>query len=135
MLLVTTSVVSDVAVVEPALFVALTETRSRCCTSVVRTPYTLPVAPTTSTQLVTAASHRCHWYENVSGSPVQVPGSAVSSSPTRATPDTVGRAVFFGAELDWTTAVGSEIAVAAPSGLIAVTTVRIRWPTSFASSV
>src|SRR5207247_3046517 len=133
--LVTMLVSSDVAVVEPAPFVAFTATRSRCWMSPARTPYVLPVAPTTSTQLVPALSHRCHWYENESGAPVHVPGSAVSSSPTLARPETVGRDVFFGAELDETTAVCSDAAVAAPSALIAVTSVRIRCPTSLASSV
>src|SRR6266508_847397 len=123
-LLVTTAVGSDVALVEPASLVATTTTRSRCCSSAARMPYVLPVAPATSPQLAPFVSQRCHWYANRFGAPAHVPLSAVSSSPTRAVPEMVGRAVFFGPELEETTAVGSDVALADPSALLAVTTTR-----------
>jgi hypothetical protein len=48
-------------------------------------------------QLLTARVHRTHWYAKLSGrSPLQRPGEAVSVSPTRFTPEIVGRDVFRG---------------------------------------
>src|SRR5688572_20640643 len=79
-------------------------------------------------------SHRCHWKANEVGAPLHVPSSAVSSSPTRAVPEIVGRDVFRGAPPPVTRAVASERALAAPSAFTAVTRTRIVWPTSSAAS-
>jgi hypothetical protein len=43
-----TPVAADVAVADPARFVAVTTTRSVCPTSAARTPYVLPLAPVAS---------------------------------------------------------------------------------------
>src|SRR5919201_1259297 len=79
----------------------------------------LPVAPTTSRQFVPSTSHRCHWNANESGLPLQLPGLAVSSRPTRGVPEIVGGEVFLGmAALAAMTAVGADCAIALPSGLV-----------------
>ena len=75
-------------------------------------------------------SQRCHWYANDVGVFVHVPSSAVSSWPTSGSPAIVGRAVFRGAALGVTTAVGAERAFTAPSALIPVTRTRIVRPES-----
>src|SRR5206468_10161832 len=86
----TTAVRAEVAVAEPFSFVAVTLTRRRKPRSARRTPLVLPVAPTTSEQFVPSTSQRCHWKANESGLPLQLPGFAVSSWPTRAMPAIVG---------------------------------------------
>src|SRR2546428_13290154 len=86
----TTALLSEVAFVDPARFVAVTTTRSVWSTSMPRTPYVLPVAPATSVQFAPAVSQRCHWYANVRTPPVHVPLAAVSSSPGCSMPEIDG---------------------------------------------
>ena len=59
-------------------------------------------------------SQRCHWYANDVGEFVHVPSSAVSSCPASGSPVIDGRAVFRGAALGATTAVGAERALTRP---------------------
>src|SRR6476659_2960210 len=76
-------------------------------------------------------SHRCHWYENDVGLPLHVPSFPISSSPTRASPVTVGREVFVrGVAFEGTPSVGSERACTQPSALLAMTRTRIVCPRS-----
>jgi len=134
----TTAVGTDVAVPLPFAFFAVTITRSRNPRSARRTPYVVPVAPTTSVQTTASMLQRCHWYPNDVGLPLQEPGEARSSSPTRAVPVMVGADVFFGAAVDVTGAtvlVCADCAEAEPSAFVAVTRTRIVWPASAPTSV
>jgi hypothetical protein len=58
----TTAVGADVAVLEPALFDAVTTTRIVDPTSAADAAYDEPVAPGVAAQLAPPASQRCHWY-------------------------------------------------------------------------
>src|SRR5262249_37173993 len=109
---------------EPLAFVAVTTTWSTSPTSALRTPYAFPFAPETSVHPDPAARHRCHWYANERTPPVQVPGSAVSSSPTCTVPEMLGLPVFTGPFLDETRSVVVEVADDCPSAFDAVTTTR-----------
>ena len=132
----TTWVAAEVAVPERPSLRAVTSTRSRKPRSAMRTPYVLPVAPVTSTQVNESTSQRCHWNANDVGLPVHVPSLALSSCPTRASPVIVGRVVLFsGAAFEATTSVCSERAFVAPSALTAVTRTRIVLPTSACASL
>src|SRR5262249_7702061 len=97
-----------------------------------RTPYELPVAPTTSPQPSPVTSQRRHWKANERAPPVHVPREAVSSSPTTALPVIVGRPAFVGATFAEMTPVVWEFAEAWPSVFEAVTTTRTVWSMSFA---
>src|SRR5919198_2087354 len=66
--------------------------------------------------------------------PLHAPGSAVSSSPSVALPDTVGGLVFAGA-LAATSAVGADRSLADPPPLVAVTSTRIVCPASGEATV
>src|SRR5690349_1547632 len=75
---------------------------------------------------------RCHWYVSVgAGTPVQVPGSAVSVSPATAEPLTDAATVFAGAAgAAETAAVSSDAAVALPELFVPAMTTRTYAPTS-----
>src|SRR5262249_26222818 len=124
----TTAVGAESAKLAPALFVAVTPTRTVLPTSTDASVYVLPLAPMMSAQLPPLESQRRHWYENVIGCvPDQVPGFAVSVSPCLATPAIVGGDVLRGFAV--TTAVGSEVATAEPTLFVALTVTRRVWPT------
>src|SRR5829696_7765534 len=77
-----------------------------------------------SLQLVPEALQRRHWEAYVRvGVPVQAPRSALSSSPSRAVPETVGAAVLTGGVAS-TRPVCGDVAVAEPAALVAVTAAR-----------
>jgi hypothetical protein len=77
------------------------------------------------------ASQRRHWKVNVIGvAPDHEPVVAVSVEPNLAVPEIAGSAVFSGADVETTTAVGAESAEAEPCELLAVTRRRILLPTS-----
>jgi hypothetical protein len=59
--------------------------------------YVLLVAPEIDVQLPACASQCIHWYAKPVGLPVQLPGDAVSSDPSRAEPEIDGSDVFEGA--------------------------------------
>src|SRR5262245_1182574 len=120
---------SDVAVREPNLFVAVTVTRRPCPMSLVRTPYVVPVAPGIAAQLLPFWSQCCHCCRKLTA-PLQVPSLEVSVLPTAAVPETVGRTVFTGGT-ESKTSVLMTSAEAPPSAFVAVTTPLIR---RFASS-
>jgi hypothetical protein len=61
--------------------------------------------------------------------PLQVPGVAVSVSPSRATPETSGRSVVCGGA-GATASVRAEDAFADPPRFVAVTMTRTVWSTS-----
>src|SRR3954453_3610633 len=84
------AVVSEVPVVDPTRFFAVTWTRIVLSLSPERTPYVLPVAPVMSLQPAPFLSQSCHWYVNVDGPSAQRPGSAVSVSPTCGLPEIDG---------------------------------------------
>ena len=87
-----------------------------------------------STQLLPKKSQRCHWYSMVSGPvPVQVPGSAVSTSPTSSVPEMVGATVLAGGA--GRRALGALVAVSVPAAFVPVTTTTTVWPWSAAVSV
>jgi hypothetical protein len=81
---VTCAVAFDTATRWASGFVAVTRTRSRNPTSPAATTYVVLVAPSMVAQSDPSdappdGGHRSHWYANVgAGSPVQVPGAAVS---------------------------------------------------------
>ena len=60
--------------------------------------------------------------------PVQVPGSAVSVSPTCSSPEIVGATVLAGGA--GTTALGALVEVSLPASFVAVTTTTTVWPWS-----
>ena len=92
----TTAVCAEVAVAEPALFVAVTVTRARRPTSAATSVYVAAVAPEMFAQLVELVQ-RAHWYLNVIGAvPVHVPVVALRVNPFCAVPETAGRTVFAG---------------------------------------
>src|SRR3954452_22770006 len=111
----------------PAAVMAVTSARRRWSTSAVRTPYVRPVAPVMLRQSSPLASQRCQRRRNDVGVGVHVPFETVSSSPTRADPETAGRTVFLGPSFESTTSLGSEVADAFPSAFAAVTTTRSVW--------
>ena len=61
--------------------------------------------------------------------PFQVPGSAVSVSPSSGVPETAGAAVLAGGSAS-AAAVGAEPLCALPPALVAVTTTRTTWSMS-----
>src|SRR5438445_183566 len=78
----TASVAAETAVADPAGACAVTATLSAWPRSSVDGRYVSAVAPGISAQFAPLASHRCHWYPNVSGlPPVQSPGTAVTRLP------------------------------------------------------
>jgi hypothetical protein len=118
------------AVATPASLVAVIAKRIVWPTSAGVSAYVEPAAPAIAAQLVPAASQRRHSRAKVSGAvPLQVPVVAVSVWPSRALPDTPGSAVFDGG-FGVTTEVIALVAIAVPSGLVAVTTSRIVDPMS-----
>ena len=62
--------------------------------------------------------------------PVQVPGLAVSVSPSAASPSTLGGTVLTGGAAAIGAAVGAEASVEAPPAFVAMTSTTIAWPTS-----
>ena len=62
--------------------------------------------------------------------PVQVPGLAVSVSPSAASPSTLGGSVLTGGAAAIGAAVGAEASVVEPPALVAVTSTTTAWPTS-----
>jgi len=136
----TTAVGFDAVVPEPALFEAVTRTRSRWPASRLVTTYVDPVAPEMTGQFEPSgapplASQRTHWKLKLIGvAPDHEPLEAVSVEPTLALPEMVGSAVLSGADAETTTAVGVESAEAEPCELLAVTRSLILLPTSPASS-
>jgi hypothetical protein len=76
---------------------------------------------------VPPASQRRHWYANATGCvPLHRPASAVSVSPSRAVPQTVGSSIAVGG-----TAATAKL-VAEPAAFVAVTRTASRAPTSSA---
>jgi hypothetical protein len=66
--------------------------------------------------------------------PLHVPGEAVSVSPTRGVPASVGGDVFAGpVPTGWTAAVWADVADDDPALLLAVTTTASVFPTSAAT--
>src|SRR5829696_3535115 len=108
----TASVAAEVAVVAPAELVAVTATRRVCPTSASVRVYAAVVACGMSPHPAPAASQRCQAYAKLVGSALtQLPLSAVSTLPARATPAMVGAAVLAGSatcEASSTTSVRSE---------------------------
>src|ERR671936_59103 len=108
----------------PATFVAVTSTLSFDPTSPGPTTYVEAVAPATLLHVVSAASHRRHWYASTIGVvPFQTPGSAASVWPSTGVPETAGGVTFEGGTAGGggggdpeatTTAVGSEVTEALP---------------------
>src|SRR5215475_2047558 len=87
----TAAVGTEMAVAFPASDVAVTTTLSECPTSVLVGRYDSAVAAEIAAQLAPAASHRLHWYVNVSGlPPSHRPGTAASSCPASGAPTMVG---------------------------------------------
>jgi hypothetical protein len=86
----TTPVASDVAVVEPLWFVAVTEMRSTKPTSADPTVYVEPPAPAIGPQALPSVEHRCHWSVYVIPLPLQVPVLAVMTFPIAAVPVAAG---------------------------------------------
>ena len=62
--------------------------------------------------------------------PLQLPGSAVSVSPSRAVPEIDGAVSEVGA--DGSIEAGADVAVASPAAFVAVTSTRMRLPVSAA---
>jgi len=79
-----TAVWADVAVTEPAGFVAVTATRIVSAASVAVSTYVWPVAEAIGAQLAPVALQRCHAYAYVLPVPDHVPCVAVSVWPTTA---------------------------------------------------
>src|SRR5262245_11401071 len=128
----TTAVGTDVREVEPAVFFAVTTTRSvRSRSALVRT-YVAAFAPTIAAQLPPTLSQRCHWIENVIGClPAHVPTDAVSVCPTVGVPVIAGGAVLAGrAPTAAIARVAADVAFACPSVFLPWTRTRIAWPTS-----
>ncbi len=131
----TAPVSADEADAKPALFVAVSTTRSDNPTSSVVTGYDEPVAPETSEQ--TSVSHCCHWNPYEIGSvPVHEPPVAVSVPPITATPDTDGGDTLLGATggatRSGTTPVSTDDTDADPTPFVAVSTTRSDNPMSLA---
>ena len=122
---------ADVAPRVPPSFRAATATRSERPTSAEVAAYVRAVAPAVLAQLPPFPSQRCHWYANDIGCvPSQLPGLAVSTSPSRGVPEIEGGAVLRGATAArWIVPVFAE-AFVAPSRLRAVTTTTSRRPRS-----
>jgi hypothetical protein len=95
---VTGPTAADSAVVEPAMFVAVTRKRSVESTSAVSGAYVVAVAPAIGAQAAPSPSQRSHRYASV-GVPVQVPLVALSVSPTLGVPATAGGTVLAGGDL------------------------------------
>src|SRR2546421_6720907 len=91
----TTSDAAELASPVPNASVALTTTRRVAPASSAPIAYVVPVAPVISRHASPAGEHRCHWRASSTG-PLHVPSSAVSVSPTVATPVTVGAASALG---------------------------------------
>ena len=125
----------DAIVDAPAAVIAVTSARRRWSTSALRTPYVRPVAPAMLRQSPPLVSQRCHRRRNDVGVGVHVPFETVSSSPTRADPETAGRTVFLGPSFESTTSVGSDVAVPFPSVFDAVTSTRSVCASSAATAV
>ena len=125
----------DAIVDAPAAVIAVTSARRRWSASALRTPYVRPVAPAMLRQSPPLVSQRCQRRRNDVGAGVHVPFETVSSSPTRAEPETAGLTVFFGPSFESTTSVGSEVADALPSAFAAVTSTRSVCASSAATAV
>ena len=126
----TTAVGTDVVDVEPALFVAVTLTRSVAPASTCCSLYVVAVAPLIAAQLLPFWSQRLHAYVYPVGLPLHDPFVVVRVEPTVVVPEIVGAAVFPGADALETTAVGAEVDDAEPSAFVAVTVTRSVCPTS-----
>ena len=85
----TTPVGTESALFAPPLFDAVTSTWRESPRSSVVMTYLAPVAPSIVRQ-TPSGSQRCQAKVNVASGSVQLPGSAVSCSPTTASPETVG---------------------------------------------
>lgn len=83
----TVGVGAEVAVVEPALFVAVTLTSSAEATSALWAVYVEDVAPEIEAQPL---EQRSHWYAKPVGLPDQLPVEAVTVCPACANPEIVG---------------------------------------------
>jgi hypothetical protein len=133
----TAAVAAEEADADPTEFVAVTATTSVEPASADATRYVVAVAPPMFTHEAPDPSQRRHWYAYAIGCvPVHVPATAVSVWPTSGVPLIVGGAVFVGG---WgaleTITVGSEVEVAEPDTLVAVTLMRSVKPTSPAAAV
>jgi hypothetical protein len=92
----TAAVALEVATDDPALFDAVTATRSAEPTSPTAGTYEELTAPARDAQLLPEPSQRSHWYAYELTPPLQLPVLALSFWPTTAEPLTVGRAVDVG---------------------------------------
>jgi hypothetical protein len=128
----TTPVADEEADDEPALFDAVTTTRTVEPTSADVSGYVCPVAPATSLQPFPLWLQRCHWYAYAIGAvPDQEPESAVSVCPSCAVPLIDGKVVFDGCVATAvTTPVAAEEADDEPALFDAVTATRTVEPTS-----
>jgi hypothetical protein len=117
----TTAVALDVAVAEPAEFVAVTATRSVAPRSSAVSVYVEPDALGTAVHAAPLELQRCHWYAYVIGcTPVQTPVEACSSEPGAVPPEIVGGSVFVGRER--ATFFPRDFVVVVPDKFRAVTT-------------
>lgn len=125
----------DTALVDPALFFAVTLMRTAWPTSAVVSLYVAVVALAMVEQFAPFVSHRHHWNVYVIGEPpVHVPAVPDSVWPSFAVPVTTGLTVFTGAPTT-TTAVAPEIAWPLPAAFVAVTVARSLWSTSALTTV
>ena len=106
----TTALGAGLALLDPAVFVAVTATRSVCCTSSPVAVYVAPVAPPMSPQLAPVPSQRRHWYAyEIGWVPDHVPVDAVSACPACAVPEIIGASTFAGAVTGvWITSSGAS---------------------------
>jgi hypothetical protein len=124
-------VAADLAVVEPAAFVAVTLTRRVEPASALTIWYAEFVAPPIAVQLPPPGPHRSHAYAYDVGDPVHVPTLALRVMPTMGVPEIVGAAVLTGAVgAAVMVAVAGELALALPALLLAVTVKRMVAPMS-----
>ena len=125
-----TGLASENADVAPPALRAITSTLSVRATSSEDTRYELSVAPAMMPQLLPRASQRHQrWSRPIVTTPVQVPSSASSSSPSATRPVIVGGARLTGG-LGCTTPVAGVVIEAVPPPLVALTTTRSVEPTS-----
>src|SRR3954453_3265509 len=113
---VTAAVRFENAVLDPALFLAMTRDRICLPESVPVRVYVVFVA-VEMFEHEPLTTHRCHWYVNVgAGLPVHVPEFVVRSCPTEAVPLTTGMAVFVGAAAALACSIGTAIPIAITVG-------------------
>jgi hypothetical protein len=121
-----TTVGTEDAVADPAVLLAVRETRRVWPTSAETRTYVEADAPEIGEHAAPLVSQRCHWRLYVIGvEPLQVPVEDVSVCPCCAVPLIVGSAVLDGGTAaPWTTAVCREVAAAEPQRFVAVTVTR-----------